>query len=514
MLVLFSFHLFSPSKSSAARAGTARDAGEEGEEEVEGGAASGGEEEQPRRHKSPRRLVLNNVQRLYDKYSQPVVGTSLGDLRQTWIARFMELSGQLAHVRAHPLVCEAEEAGEVAVGDGEAGGEDAGGEGATPSEGPASEGVEAKGSRKGSAKEVAVSKSTSKETAEAEEKENLRVAVKKSSELHGSISDCYRSLFYLEKFFHIVSEGNLETLSGHAAALLEILEIVWRVGRRDGISCRVQQILESAVQSLVNLVTKELRPVNLLPSGMREQLPFLESQSRVRRALQVVGEWEAATAKCADSVLHSAKRQRDGRQDFDPRKVLGTIASLKSVCEDLEDIMKVLLEAQVGSSGEWSALIRVQDPEQLKTITAQVLRVLTAYDFNIFSSRNHDRWIRQNDFQIRAEVGQAVVAAIHESFKDRMTSELVTAVAGVLAKQPCRTCFRQLLISRLPDLLSAFAAEVKGIRADFQAQQKIERPGTQAPLSGRVRWMTSYLTKRLAAWTTLKQLYSQYQVTC
>lgn len=57
-------------KSSAARAGTARDAGEEGEEEVEGGAASGGEEEQPRRHKSPRRLVLNNVQRLYDKYSQ------------------------------------------------------------------------------------------------------------------------------------------------------------------------------------------------------------------------------------------------------------------------------------------------------------------------------------------------------------------------------------------------------------------------------------------------------------
>lgn len=100
LLVLFSFHLFSPSvpftatrlsalrepeppldydsddddeggkKSSAARAGTARDAGEEGEEEVEGGAASGGEEEQPRRHKSPRRLVLNNVQRLYDKYSQ------------------------------------------------------------------------------------------------------------------------------------------------------------------------------------------------------------------------------------------------------------------------------------------------------------------------------------------------------------------------------------------------------------------------------------------------------------
>lgn len=45
-----------------------------------------------------------------------------------------------------------------------------------------------------------------------------------------------------------------------------------------------------------------------------------------------------------------------------------------------------------------------------------------------------------------------------------------------------------------------------------QAEQEKERPGTQAPLSGRVRWMTAYLTKRLAAWTTLKQLYSQHQV--
>lgn len=48
------------------------------------------------------------------------------------------------------------------------------------------------------------------------------------------------------------------------------------------------------------------------------------------------------------------------------------------------------------------------------------------------------------------------------------TSELVTAVAGVLEKEPCRASFRQLLISRLPDLLSAFAEEVKGIRADFK----------------------------------------------
>lgn len=50
------------------------------------------------------------------------------------------------------------------------------------------------------------------------------------------------------------------------------------------------------------------------------------------------------------------------------------------------------------------------------------------------------------------------------------TSELVTAVAGVLQKEPCRTSFRQILISRLPHLLSAFAAEVKGIRADFQVR--------------------------------------------
>lgn len=50
------------------------------------------------------------------------------------------------------------------------------------------------------------------------------------------------------------------------------------------------------------------------------------------------------------------------------------------------------------------------------------------------------------------------------------TSELVTAVAGVLERNPCRDTYRRLLISRLPDLLSAFAAEVKGIRADFKVK--------------------------------------------
>ncbi|MPC69819.1 hypothetical protein E2C01_064050 [Portunus trituberculatus] len=59
---------------------------------------------------------------------------------------------------------------------------------------------------------------------------------------------------------------------------------------------------------------------------------------------------------------------------------------------------------------------------------------------------------------------------------DYRTSELVTAVAGVLQKDPCRASFRQLLISRLPDLLSAFAEEVKGIRADFKFAHKSVRP--------------------------------------
>ncbi|XP_068224168.1 LOW QUALITY PROTEIN: dynein axonemal heavy chain 10-like [Palaemon carinicauda] len=322
-------------------------------------------------------------------------------------------------------------------------------------------------------------------------------------------------------YYLVVGEGRLEALGGHAAGLLEVLEFIWRLGKKDGISGRVQIILDSAVQSLVELVTQELRPVNLLPSNMREPIPLLtlmslylqNSQSRVKSALAIVEEWESVITRYGDSINQCAKRQRDGRQDFDPCRVLSTIASVRSICEDLDEIMKILLEAQTGFSGEWSALIRVRDPDQLKNITSQVLKVLTAYDFNIFSPRNYDRWVRQkDDFQLSVQKWeQAVVSAIHESFKDRLTSELVTAVAGVLGKQPCRTVFRELLISRLPDLLSAFATEVKGIRADFQAQQKIERPGTQAPLSGRVRWMATYLTKRLAAWTTLKDLYSQYQ---
>lgn len=86
------------------------------------------------------------------------------------------------------------------------------------------------------------------------------------------------------------------------------------------------------------------------------------------------------------------------------------------------NMAQVLLEAQVGFSGEWSALIRVQDPDQLKNVTSQVLRVLTAYDFNIFSVRNHDRWLRQKeDFQLAVQKWeQAVISAITESFKDRM----------------------------------------------------------------------------------------------
>lgn len=84
--------------------------------------------------------------------------------------------------------------------------------------------------------------------------------------------------------------------------------------------------------------------------------------------------------------------------------------------------LQVLLEAQVGFSGEWSALIRVQDPDQLRTITSQVLRVLTAYDFNIFSARNQDRWVRQKeDLQLAVQKWeQAVISSINESFQDRM----------------------------------------------------------------------------------------------
>ncbi|XP_042228318.1 dynein axonemal heavy chain 10-like [Homarus americanus] len=449
-------------QKQAVPVGIMRETGSDTEDQKREQGEKKGDEEEEKKVKSLRTLLLNNVKRMNNKYSQMGGDVTLEELRHTWTNSFMELSASLAHIYNHPLLKNREE----------------------------------------------------EEEEEREEVEALQESVVAVADQHNDLSDCNRSLFYLHKFIKVVNEGRLETLAGHAVALLDVLLLVWRLGRRRGISGKVQLILESSVESLVDLVTHELRPVNLLPSNMRETQPFLDSHTRVTEALQVVAEWETAVAQCAKTVFVSAKRQRDGRQDFDPKKVLSTIASLRSVCNDLGDIMKVLLEAQVGFSGEWSALIRVQDPDQLKAITSQVLRCLTAYDFNIFSTRNQDRWVRQKeDFQLAVQKWeQAVSSAITESFKDRMTSELVTAVAGVLQKEPCREKFRQMLISRLPDLLSAFAAEVKGIRADFKAQQQIERPGTQAPLSGRVRWMATYLTKRLAAWTTLKALYSQYQV--
>ena len=39
----------------------------------------------------------------------------------------------------------------------------------------------------------------------------------------------------------------------------------------------VQVMLECGVESLVGVVTRELRPVNLLPASMREAHPFLVS---------------------------------------------------------------------------------------------------------------------------------------------------------------------------------------------------------------------------------------------
>lgn len=39
----------------------------------------------------------------------------------------------------------------------------------------------------------------------------------------------------------------------------------------------VQVMLECGVESLVSVVTRELRPVNLLPASMREAHPFLVS---------------------------------------------------------------------------------------------------------------------------------------------------------------------------------------------------------------------------------------------
>ncbi|XP_069945849.1 dynein axonemal heavy chain 10-like isoform X2 [Cherax quadricarinatus] len=452
--------------------GEMADQWKEGAEKKSGG---GDEEEDEEKMKDPNALLVKNVNRHLEKYSQVNYEVTLEELQNTWNMNFMKLSSTLAHLHNHPLV--------LSVGERE------------------------------EAEEEEEEEEEKIEEGKEEGEKRLQEAVVELGDLHCDLSDRYRSLSYLHKFIKVVSESKLASLAGHAPGLLDLLLLLWRLGRRHGMSGKVQMILESAVESLVELVTHELRPVNLLPSSMREQQPFMDSSGRVEEALKVVGEWEAAVESCEHQVSTSAKRQRDGRQDFDPKKVLPTITSLRAVCSDLSDIMKVLLEAQVGFSGEWSALIRVQDPDHLKSVTSQVLRVLTAYDFNIFSTRNQDRWVRQKeDFQLAVQKWeQAVSSAITESFKDRMTSELVTAVAGVLQKEPCRDKFRQMLISRLPDLLSAFAAEVKGIRADFQAQQQVERPGTQAPLSGRVRWMGTYLTKRLAAWTTLKVLYSQYQ---
>nr|XP_045619030.1 uncharacterized protein LOC123770896 [Procambarus clarkii] len=103
----------------------------------------------------------------------------------------------------------------------------------------------------------------------------LEEAVLELSDLHSDLSDCHKSLAYLHKFIKVVSERRLESLAGHAWDLLDLLLLVWRLGRRHGISGKVQLILESAVESLVELVTHELRPVNLLPSSMREPQPFL-----------------------------------------------------------------------------------------------------------------------------------------------------------------------------------------------------------------------------------------------
>ncbi|KAK3856111.1 hypothetical protein Pcinc_037534 [Petrolisthes cinctipes] len=435
-----------------------------------GGGGDKSDDEEQKKVKSPATLLMNNIKRYTDKFSQGGGSSStLGDLKATWSNNFMQLSSALAHLHSHPLCRELK-----------------------PCDGEKDD-----------------------DNDNDEDWEQVHKAVTGLTDLHAALADCHRSLVYLDKFFKVVCEGGLGGLEGLAPSLMEVLVLLWRLGRRHGISGKVQIILECGVESLEAVVTRELRPVNLLPASMRDTQPFLECGRRVQKAVKVVKEWEAAVTDCTKVVHSSAKRQRDGRHDFDPSKVLGTIAGLRDVCTDLSDIMKVLLEAQVGFSGEWSALIRVQDPDQLKDVTSQVLRVLTAYDFNIFSARNKDRWVRQKeDFRLAVQKWeQAVVTAITESFKDRMTSELVTAVAGVLERDPCRDTFRKLLITRLPDLLSAFAAEVKGIRADFKTEQETQRPGTQAPLSGKVRWMTAYLTKRLAAWTTLKHLYSQYQDT-
>ncbi|KAK8742197.1 hypothetical protein OTU49_002171, partial [Cherax quadricarinatus] len=101
-----------------------------------------------------------------------------------------------------------------------------------------------------------------------EGEKRLQEAVVELGDLHCDLSDRYRSLSYLHKFIKVVSESKLASLAGHAPGLLDLLLLLWRLGRRHGMSGKVQMILESAVESLVELVTHELRPVNLLPSSM------------------------------------------------------------------------------------------------------------------------------------------------------------------------------------------------------------------------------------------------------
>ncbi|XP_045101472.1 uncharacterized protein LOC123498434 [Portunus trituberculatus] len=250
------------------------------------------QEDQEKDTRSPRTLLLNNTKRFKEKFSQ--VGSSdstLGDLRSSWSNGFLELSSVLAHLHAHPLMAEQE--------------------------------------------------MQEDEENEQGDKEELKEVVVQLADLHTGLADCYKSLEYLEKFIKVVGEGRLAGLEGLAGSLMEVLLLLWRLGRRQGISGRVQVMLECGVESLVGVVTRELRPVNLLPASMREAHPFLASQRRVMEALHVVAEWEEAVMVCAQTVMASAKRQRDGRQDFDPTKVLGTISGLRSVCTDLSDIMKV-----------------------------------------------------------------------------------------------------------------------------------------------------------------------------
>ena len=80
------------------------------------------------------------------------------------------------------------------------------------------------------------------------------------------------------------------------------------------------------------------------------------------------------------------------------------------------------MEVQVVLSPEWSSLITSDHSNPLKAATNQALKILTAYDFNIFSPRNKDRWVRQKeDFQRSVkEWEQATQKAIKGSFENRL----------------------------------------------------------------------------------------------